>query len=85
MILIRLDSFKKDFEKLPSEIQRRVEKQLRLFIQNPKHNSLNIKKMRSPNNIWEGRISQSYRFTNHTEGDTYILRRVVTHDVLKNP
>ena len=57
MILIRLDSFKKDFEKLPLEIQRRVEKQLRLFIQNPKHNSLHIKKMWSPNNIWEGRIT----------------------------
>ncbi len=85
MILIRLDSFKKDFEKLPLEIQRRVEKQLRLFIQNPKHNSLHIKKMWSPNNIWEGRITQSYRFTYQIEGDTYVLRRVGTHDILKNP
>jgi mRNA-degrading endonuclease RelE of RelBE toxin-antitoxin system len=85
MILIRLDSFKKDFEKLPLEIQRRAEKQLRLFIQNPKHNSLNIKKMRSPNNIWEGRITQSYRFTFQIEGNTYVLRRMGTHDISKNP
>lgn len=85
MILIRLDSFKKDFEKLPSEIKRRTEKQLRLFIQNSKHNSLNIKKMKHPKVIWEGRVTASYRFTFQIEKNTYILRRVGTHDVLKNP
>lgn len=40
--------------------------------------------MNDPREIWEGRITKSYRFTYHTEGDTYILRRVGTHDILKN-
>jgi len=41
--------------------------------------------MNDPREIWEGRITQSYRFTYHTEGNAYILRRVGTHDILKNP
>ena len=43
------------------------------------------KKMNDPRNIWEGRITKPYRFTYQFEGDAYVLRRVYTHDVLKNP
>lgn len=82
MILRRLDSFKKDFQKLPREIQRRAEKQLRFLAQNPHHPSLQSKKMADPRNIWEGRITKSYRFTFQIEGDIYILRRIGPHDIL---
>jgi len=41
--------------------------------------------MNDPREIWEGRITKSYRFTYQIEGDTYVLRRVGTHDILKNP
>lgn len=85
MTIIRLDSFKKDFKRLPLEIQERIEKQLRLLISNPRHPSLHIKKMNDPRNIWEVRITQSYRLTFQVEKDTYILRRVGTHDILKSP
>ena len=46
---------------------------------------MNLKKMQDPRDIWECRITMSYRFTLQIGDDTYILRKVGTHDVLRNP
>jgi len=85
MKIYRTERFKKDYQKLPAEIKKAAKKQLAFLLSNPKHPSLNIKKMQDPRDIWEGRITQSYRFTFHLQEDTYILRKVGTHDILKNP
>lgn len=85
MRLIYTKSFVKDYRRLPANIQSRVNKQLAYLLENFDHPSLNLKKMKDPRNIWEGRISRSYRFTFQIEGELYILRRVSTHDVLKKP
>lgn len=77
--------FIKDYRKLPRQIQSAVDKQIEFFLSNSGHPSLNIKKMKDPRNIWEGRVTKSYRFTYHIEGEICIMRRVGTHDVLKNP
>lgn len=78
-------SFREDFAKLPTDIQRRAQQKLQLFLQNPRHPSLRIKKMEGWINMWEGRITQGYRFTFRIEGDLYKLRRIGPHDVLRNP
>ena len=85
MILRRLDSFKKDFRDLSPEIQKRVDKQLVFLVLNPHHPSLHTKKMNDPREIWEAKVTESYRFTFQIEKDIYILRRVGTHDILRNP
>ena len=85
MKLFFTKTFVRDYRKLPQEIQEAVDKQLGLLLVNSRHPSLNIKKMNDPRDIWEGRITYSYRFTFHIEGDSYILRKVGTHDTLKNP
>jgi len=77
--------FARDYGKLPKQIQTAVDKQIELLLSNPGHPSLNTKKMNDPRDIWEGRITKSYRFTYRIEWDAYVLRRVGTHDVLKNP
>ena len=77
--------FVRDYRKLPKQIQTAIDKQIEFLLSNPRHPSLNIKKMNDPREIWEGRITKSYRFTYQIEGDTCILRRVGTHDILKNP
>jgi mRNA-degrading endonuclease RelE of RelBE toxin-antitoxin system len=76
-------TFAKDFRQLPENIKKAVHKQLTLLLSNPRHPSLNFKKMRDPRDIWEARISDSYRFTFQIKGDVYILRKVGTHDILK--
>jgi len=45
---------------------------------------MNIKKMNDPRNIWEGRVTLSYRFTFQIENDTFIMRKVGTHDTFNN-
>ena len=77
--------FVREYRKLPEETQKAVDKQLELLMENPKHPSLNLKKMQDPRGIWECRVTYSYRFTFQIEDDTYILRKVGTHDTLKNP
>ena len=78
-------NFVREYRKLPQEIQKAVDKQLEVLLENPKHPSLNLKKMQDPRGIWECRVTYSYRFTFQIEDDTYILRKVGTHDTLKNP
>jgi len=78
-------TFIRDYRKLPQGQQETVDKQLELLLSNQRHPSLNIKKMNDPRNIWEGRVTASYRFTFQIEDNIYILRRVGTHDTLKNP
>ncbi len=78
-------TFVRHYRKLPQKIQKATDKQLELFLSNPQHPSLNIKKMNDPRNIWEGRVTQSYRFTFQIEDDIYILRKVGTHDMLRKP
>jgi len=41
--------------------------------------------MQDPREIYEGRMTKSYRFTLQITGDTYVLRKIGTHDLLKNP
>ena len=84
MKLSPTENFKRQYKKLPPPIKDAAKKQLAFLLANPQHPSLNIKKMNDPRNIWEGRITHSYRFTFQVEGDRYILRTIGTHDTLKN-
>jgi mRNA-degrading endonuclease RelE of RelBE toxin-antitoxin system len=85
MKLLFTKTFVRDYRKLPQDVQGLADKQLGLLLSNSKHPSLNLKKMNDPRDIWEGRITMSYRFTFQITEDTYILRKVGTHDVLRNP
>jgi mRNA-degrading endonuclease RelE of RelBE toxin-antitoxin system len=85
MKLLFTKNFIREYRKLSQKIQKATDKQLELFLSDPGHPSLKIKKMQDPRDIWEGRITQSYRFTFQIEDDTYVLRKVGTHDMLKKP
>jgi mRNA-degrading endonuclease RelE of RelBE toxin-antitoxin system len=83
--------FIKSFDALPRQIQAKTEKALALFFANPippYHPSLRIKKLRRPDNIWEGRVDQFYRFTFMFQKDTdtgetvCIFRNVGRHEII---
>jgi hypothetical protein len=78
-------SFIRDYRALPDQLQKTVDKNLKLFLSNQRHPSLNIKKMQDPRDIWEGRITKGYRFTFRMEGEVCLLRRLGTHDILRTP
>lgn len=77
--------FDKDYDALSENIKEQADKKLTLMLQNPHHPSLKLKKIRGYPDIWEGRISRSYRFTFQIYGNTYLLRRIGTHDILRRP
>ena len=86
MKIIRIDSFKRDYKKLPDRLKKQVEKSLRFLIGNLSHPSLRAKNMKSKENIWEARVAKDYRFSFEIRGDAYILRRVSKHEeVLRRP
>ena len=77
--------FKQDYKKLSGNIQELIDKQIAHLLENPKHPSLQIKKMEGRQTIWEARITKGYRMTFQIVGDTYLLRRAGTHSILKKP
>ncbi|GFP19326.1 hypothetical protein HKBW3S03_00831 [Candidatus Hakubella thermalkaliphila] len=85
MKLLFTKPFIRAYRDLPQRIQRLTDKQLGPLLTNPQHPSLWTKKMQDPREIWEGRITRSYRFTFQIKGDTYVLRKIGTHDLLKRP
>jgi mRNA interferase RelE/StbE len=75
--------FERDFRDLPKNVQARAEKSIRLLIENSHHPSLRTKKMQGTSDIWEARVTGSYRMTFQRMGESLLLRRIGTHDVLK--
>ena len=85
MQLLRTERFKKDFKRLPTEIRGRVGKALELFLANSRHPSLHVKKMEGAPDIWELRVTDNYRITFQFVQEGILLRRVGTHNVLRQP
>ena len=80
--------FDRDFAGLPEHIKERAEKQFALLLQNPRHPSLRVKKMKGrwgEQGVFEARVTGGYRFTFQVEGEVYLLRRIGPHDILKTP
>ncbi len=78
-------SFGKDYRRLPKRLQVLVDNKLLLLLDNSRHPSLGVKKMAGFDYIWEAKVTKGYRFTFQIEGQTYLIRRVGPHDILKTP
>ncbi|MBW2001333.1 MAG: hypothetical protein JRI30_02305 [Deltaproteobacteria bacterium] len=78
-------SFDRDYDSLQKGIKERASKQLTLLLENSRHPSLRLKKIKGHPTMWEGRITESYRFTFQIVGETYLLRRIGTHEILRTP
>lgn len=80
------DSFCEDSSRLPTAIQKKIDRQLKFLAQNLLHPGLRAKKIQGYSDIWEARVDRFYRFTFKIIADTIYLRRVDKHDeALKNP
>ncbi|MBA4385679.1 MAG: hypothetical protein C0410_13150 [Anaerolinea sp.] len=90
MIFVRTERFKKAFQSLPKEIQKKTVRALRLLAEDTFYPSLGVKKVQGAPGIWEARIDLKYRMTfqlDEEEGKTIcLLRNVDNHDeCLRNP
>lgn len=78
-------AFDRDYVKLPENLKALAEKQFALLMENPRHPSLQVRKMKGYKDLWEDRITIHYRFTFKIVGETYLLRRIGTHEIYKKP
>lgn len=69
----------RDFKNLPANIKKRAEKQLKLLEKEIRHPSIRAKKYDESRDIWQGRVTQSYRFYFQIVGDTYRILRIIAH------
>lgn len=69
----------KDYQKLPLNIQKKADKQFKLFLSGYRHPSLRARKM-SGGNRFEGRIDLQYRFTFTVEGENIYILTIGPHD-----
>lgn len=77
--------FVKDYHRQTPQIQQQIDRQIERLVENPRHPSLQMKKMEGHQSIWEARITEGYRMTFQIDSDTYVFRRAGTHDILKKP
>jgi mRNA-degrading endonuclease RelE of RelBE toxin-antitoxin system len=54
-------SFRRDFERLPAEVQARAREAYRRFAADPFHAGLRFKRLHTKLPLWSVRISESYR------------------------
>jgi mRNA interferase RelE/StbE len=77
--------FDRDYKRLPPNLQRTAARLLALLAENTSHPSLRIKKLSGETAAWEIRMTRGYRITFDWEGDRATLRRVGSHNILRNP
>ena len=80
-----LPRFKRDYKKLTPQSQKRINQTLLQMERDLKHPSLEIKKLKGTNSIWEARASKSLRITFNLKGKLIILRTVGEHKILNRP
>jgi len=89
MDVLYTQSFLEDYDDLPAEIQRRVDRAVDKLSKNLQYPSLKVKRMqgrkKEQEDVWEARVSDSYRMTFNIDSSGITLRRVGPHDILKTP
>ena len=83
MIIRRTDAFLRDYRALPADIRERIDKQLRLLFEDFRHPSLRLKKLKGTDRF-EILISKGYRLTLRIGQGALELRRIGTHDILRD-
>ncbi|MCG2711644.1 MAG: hypothetical protein L6416_04890 [Candidatus Omnitrophica bacterium] len=80
--LIFTETFKRNYKGLPKQMRQRFDKKLSLFLENPKHPSLNIHRYQSKERIWEAYISDKYRFTFSISQESITFRNIGPHSII---
>ena len=80
--LVFTETFKESYGCLPETLRDRFDDKLELFLQDPKHPSLNIHRYHGREDIWEGYVTQKYRFTFLVTKESIIFRNIGPHNII---
>ena len=71
--------FVRSYNKAPQGVQEAFDKQALLLLQNLRYPSLHAKKYDESQDLWQGRVTGSWRFYFKIVGDTYRLEEIKNH------
>lgn len=74
--------FKRDYLKLPMNVQDRVERIITLLDENREHPSLHLKRLKRLPGYWELRVTKKLRVLLMIKDDLFTLAAIGTHDIL---
>ena len=78
---IRLsDKAVKQYQALSQSLQRKADKQFEYLVANIQHPSLDIKKYKGTDDLWQGRIDKGYRFYFYIIAPDYIVISIINHE-----
>ena len=80
----RTERFKRAYKKLTPQEQERAKRAILLLGENPRHPSLQVKKMQGTDGICEARYSRGGRITFGMDGGAVMLRNIGEHDATLN-
>ena len=80
MPIVISERFAMAYAGLPREVQRRVDKALRLLDEDFRHPGLRARRMEGAEGIYEARVDRRHRMTYQREGDRLVMRNVGEHD-----
>ena len=69
----------KEYNKLSQQLQRQVDKQLALLVENFRHPSIDAKKYGGVHEVWQGRVNRDYRFYFQIVDNTYQILMITPH------
>ena len=78
-------TFIKLYNNLPDALKEKTKKTLELLQKDLCYPSLGHEKMAGYEDVFEVRVTDNYRITYQKIGDTAYLRKIGTHDLLRNP
>ncbi len=67
---------------MPLNIKQRFDKQMNLFLADPMHPSLNVHRYKTVKDVWEGYVTDNYRFTFMSIHNAYIFRNIGSHGII---
>ena len=73
------ERFRRSYEGSAPDVRKAVDKQLGLLLQNLRHPSLHAKKYDEARDIWQARVTRSWRLYFTIEGETYQIIDVIPH------
>jgi len=86
VLLYHTKRSRRAYRKLSKNDKPRVDRALRLLVENPHHPGLRVKAVQGSVDVWEARASDAIRLTFEMQGDMITLRNIGRHDeVLRNP
>ena len=74
------ESAQKQLVSLARPLQKKARKQFAYLLNDIRHPSLDIKKYKGTDDLWQGRIDKGYRFYFYIISPNYIVISIINHE-----